>query len=180
MSLLRRIWETLMDHQVGPAEERRARSPLAEPAGLCPASGLRPGRGRLAGVGNVADRAGQAGARRRPASAPSRGFCGGGSRADCRSGQQRAIADPLLAAVRSLHRRTTAGKGSTRRGLHAAAVDRDVAAAGRAGIAAGGRQDGVGRQAGRLDVQEIHAAGAGGHGLGAGPHAALASRCTGR
>ena len=29
------------------------------------------------------------------------------------SGQQRAIADPLLAAVRSLHRRTTAGKGST-------------------------------------------------------------------
>jgi len=29
------------------------------------------------------------------------------------SGQQRAIADPLLAAVRSLHRRTTAGRGST-------------------------------------------------------------------
>ena len=56
----KRCWTTI------PAGgRRRARGPLAEPAGLCPAARLRTGRRRLAGVGNVADRARQIGAQRR-------------------------------------------------------------------------------------------------------------------
>ena len=68
-SLLRRIWEALMEVEAGPAPQPGPRGPLAQPARLRPAARLRAGGRRLAGGRDVAARAGQAGPSRRPPAA---------------------------------------------------------------------------------------------------------------
>ena len=169
MSLLRRIWETLLEHDSGRRKSAEHEARWLNLLGFA----LRPGYGLAVDDWRVSEtwRIVQGKLVHSAAGVRSeswilwRRIAGGLS-----SGQQRAIADPLLAAVRSLHRRTTGGKGSGDVGLHAAAVRRDVASVGRARTAAGRRQDGTGRHAGGTDVQEVHAAGPRGHDLGLGPH----------
>jgi molecular chaperone DnaK (HSP70) len=110
MSLLRRIWETLLDFQDGrrksPAHEQRWLNLLG--------FALRPGFGVAVDDWRVAETWRMVQGRLAHAAASSRTeswilwrrIAGGLS-----VGQQRAIADPLLSAVRGLHRRLTKGKG---------------------------------------------------------------------
>ena len=112
MSLLRRIWEKLMDHQPGRRKSAEHEARWLNLLGFA----LRPGYGLAVDDWRVSEtwRIVQGKLVHSTAGARTeswilwRRIAGGLS-----SGQQRAIADPLLAAVRSLHRRTTAGKGST-------------------------------------------------------------------
>jgi hypothetical protein len=111
MSLLRRIWETLLDHDSGRRKSAEHEARWLNLLGFA----LRPGYGLAVDDWRVSETwrivqgklvHGAAGVRSESWILWRR-IAGGLS-----SGQQRAIADPLLAAVRSLHRRTTAGKGS--------------------------------------------------------------------
>jgi hypothetical protein len=111
MSLLRRIWETLLDHEPGRRKSAEHEARWLNLLGFA----LRPGYGLAVDDWRVSEtwRIVQGRLVHSAAGVRSeswilwRRIAGGLS-----SGQQRAIADPLLAAVRSLHRRTTAGKGS--------------------------------------------------------------------
>ncbi len=112
MSLLRRIWETLLEHQAGRRKSAEHEARWLNLLGFA----LRPGYGLAVDDWRVSEtwRMVQGKLVYPAASVRTeswilwRRIAGGLS-----SGQQRAIADPLLAAVRSLHRRTTAGRGST-------------------------------------------------------------------
>ncbi len=110
MSLLRRIWETLMEFQEG-----RRRSPAHEQRWLnLLGFALRPGFGVAVDDWRVAETWRAVQGRLAHTAAGSlteswilwRRISGGLS-----AGQQQAIADPLLSAVRGLHRRLTTGKG---------------------------------------------------------------------
>lgn len=111
MTLLRRIWETLLDHQAGRRKSAEHEARWLNLLGFA----LRPGYGLAVDDWRVSEtwRIVQGKLVHSAAGVRSeswilwRRIAGGLS-----AGQQRAIADPLLAAVRSLHRRTTAGKGS--------------------------------------------------------------------
>lgn len=111
MSLLRRIWETLLDHEPGRRKSAEHEARWLNLLGFA----LRPGYGLAVDDWRVSEtwRIVQGKLMHSAAGVRSeswilwRRIAGGLS-----TGQQRSIADPLLAAVRSLHRRTTAGKGS--------------------------------------------------------------------
>lgn len=111
MTLLRRIWETLLDHQAGRRKSAEHEARWLNLLGFA----LRPGYGLAVDDWRVSEtwRIVQGKLIHSAAGVRSeswilwRRIAGGLS-----AGQQRAIADPLLAAVRSLHRRTAAGKGS--------------------------------------------------------------------
>ena len=111
MTLLRRIWETLLEHEAG-----RRKSAVHEARWLnLLGYALRPGYGMAVDDWRVAETwrivqgklVHSAAGVRCESWILWRRIAGGLS-----SGQQRSIADPLLAAARSLHRRTAAGKGS--------------------------------------------------------------------
>jgi len=111
MSLLRRIWETLLDHHSGRRKTAEHEARWLNLLGYA----LRPGYGMAVDDWRVSEtwRMVQGKLVHNAAGVRSeswilwRRIAGGLS-----SGQQRSIADPLLAAARSLHRRTAAGKGS--------------------------------------------------------------------
>jgi molecular chaperone DnaK (HSP70) len=111
MSLLRRIWETLLEHESGRRKSAEHEARWLNLLGFA----LRPGYGLAVDDWRVSETwrivqgklVHSAGGVRSESWILWRRIAGGLS-----SGQQRSIADPLLAAVRSLHRRTTAGKGS--------------------------------------------------------------------
>jgi len=111
MSLLRRIWETLLDHHTGRRKSAEHEARWLNLLGYA----LRPGYGLAVDDWRVSEtwRIVQGKLVHSAAGVRSeswilwRRIAGGLS-----AGQQRAIADPLLAAARSLHRRTAAGKGS--------------------------------------------------------------------
>jgi AraC-like DNA-binding protein len=111
MSLLRRIWETLIEFQEG-----RRQSPAHEARWLnLLGFALRPGFGLAVDDWRVAETWRMVQGRLAHSAAGSRTeswilwrrISGGLS-----AGQQQAIADPLLSAVRGLHRRLTTGKSS--------------------------------------------------------------------
>ncbi|MCH5374441.1 MAG: molecular chaperone DnaK, partial [Planctomycetes bacterium] len=111
MPLLRRIWETLMEFREG-----RRRSPAHEKRWLnLLGFALRPGFGVAVDDWRVAETWRTVQGRLVHGAAESRTeswilwrrISGGMS-----AGQQQAIADPLLSAVRGLHRRLTTGKGA--------------------------------------------------------------------
>jgi hypothetical protein len=116
MSLLRRIWETLLDHETG-----RRKSPEHETRWLnLLGYALRPGYGLAVDDWRVSETWRMVQGRLVYPAVGSRTECwvlwrriAGGLSA----GQQRALADPLLAAVRGLHRRVTTGKGGGDLGL---------------------------------------------------------------
>ena len=110
-SLLRRIWETLLEHEPG-----RRKSPLHEARWLnLLGYSLRPGYGLAVDDWRVAETWRNVQGKLAHAAPTSRTeslilwrrIAGG-----CSPGQQKAIAEPLLAAVRTLHKKQRTGKGS--------------------------------------------------------------------
>ncbi len=111
MPLLRRIWERLLDHQAGRSRSSEHETRWLNLLGYA----LRPGYGMAIDDWRVSEtwRIVQGKLSHGTAAVRNeswilwRRIAGG-----LPSGQQRALADPLLAAARSLHHRTAAGRGS--------------------------------------------------------------------
>ena len=134
MSLLRRIWEALLEFEAGRRKSAEHEARWLNLLGFALRPGLRRRGRRLAGERDVADRPGQAGARDRRL--PDRVL--DPLAADRRRAVRRAAAGPgrSAAGLRSAAgtAATTTGKGGGRR-RRPAAIARDVAAAGLAGTA---------------------------------------------
>ncbi len=110
-SLLRRMWEALLEHEAGRKTLAHTRSPLAELAWLTRSARVTVSRSMIGASPRRGSSSRENWRMARRACKTSGGF----SAADRRgltSGQQRALAEPLLAPLRAMHKRLTTGKGA--------------------------------------------------------------------